>query len=234
MKFGTWNLQQAAPPSPRATAQHQAMQDIAADVWLLTEVHLDVALDGQVMHLSTPRAIKPRQRWAGVSSRWPTAPLDSPHEGLALARIASPEGPLLVACSVMPWRGAAISWPGDPTAKHGVRFADAIEAHLGAIQGAREASEALIWGGDFNQALEGRETAGSLAGRALLLQAIAGLGLQPVTGHLDHRITSIKTIDHIAVPASWVPSRSAMEMPLSIEGRPLSDHAAYVVDASPP
>lgn len=209
------------------------MQDIASDLWLLTEVHLDVALDGQVIHHSTPRAIKPKQRWSGVSSLWPVTPLESTHEGLALARVVSPQGPILVACSVMPWRGATTSWPGDPTAKHGVRFADALDAHRRAIQRAREGSEALIWGGDFKRALQGGETAGSLAGRALRLQAFGGVELQPATGHLDHRIASIKTIDHIAVPASWR-SHITMRLPLSIEGRPLSDHARYVVDASPP
>ncbi|MDP3712175.1 MAG: hypothetical protein Q8R60_06800 [Mycobacteriales bacterium] len=233
MKVGTWNLQQAAPPGPKAAAQRKAMEAMAADIWLLTEVHLGVSLDDQCIHHSEPRQIKPKQRWSAISSPWPLVALPSPHVGLALARVATPHGSALVACSVMPWRGAKTSWPGEPTAKHGVRFAESLDAHQDAIRTARDGSETVIWGGDFNQALEGRETAGSLAGQALLLEAFESLDLHPVTGHLDHRIDTIKSIDHIAVPSGWTTSDANILMPTSVEGKPLSDHATYLVEVGP-
>ena len=119
----------------------QAMHALGADLWLLTEVHQDVRLPDQQMHVSTQRHIKPKQRWSGISSRWPISPLDCDHVGLALARVTTPGCPVLVACSVMPWRGAGTSWPGDPTAKHGLRFEESLHDHLHAIQRVREGSE---------------------------------------------------------------------------------------------
>jgi hypothetical protein len=161
-------------------------------------------------------------------------PVQADHEGLALAHVLTSEGSVLVACSVMPGRGAQTSWPGDPTARHAVRFADALHEHLTAIQQARRGGQAIVWGGDFNQALTGRETAGSLAGRALLLEAFASLDLRPTTADLAHRIDGIMSIDHIAVPATWAVKQRTTQMPVSDAGKPLSDHALYVVEATPP
>lgn len=230
MKVGTWNLQQAAPPGPRAAAQRDAMQALSVDVWLLTEAHLDVRVHGQDITHSKQRHIKPKQRWSAISSRWPIQPLPSPHEGLALARVASNQGAMLVACSVMPWRGATTSWPGDPTAKHAVRFAEALTSHRDAIVAARLEGQGVVWGGDFNQALAGPEKAGSTAGRGLLRDAFADLHLLCPTVDLDHRIPTLKTIDHIAVSDHLGTALGVILMPTWPDGRALSDHAAYVVD----
>jgi hypothetical protein len=230
MRVGTWNLQQAVPGWSKATAQAELMNSIDADIWCLTEAHGAVVLAGHQITHSTPRPSKPQQRWSAISTRWPITPIQADHEGLALGRVTSPHGPLVVATSVMPWRGAAGSWPGDPTDSLMVRFTLALRLHLHAIQQARVGIEPVVWGGDFNQALTGRETAGSLAGRRLLLEAFEALGLKAVTADADHRIAGIYAIDHVAVPTAWGPPHCRKAWPMSSTGKPLSDHALYVVD----
>lgn len=89
--------------------------------------------------------------------------------------------------------------------------------------------EDLIWGGDWNHALEGREYAGSKGGRGVVLDAVARLRLHVPTADLPHRLEGLLSIDHIATPvgSSW---RSATRHGPTVDGRSLSDHDAYVVD----
>lgn len=91
--------------------------------------------------------------------------------------------------------------------------------------------EAVIWGGDFNQGLSGRDYVGTLQGRATLLGAMETFGLQVPTRDLPAKIEAHPAIDHIAIPAAWrvvaLPEPHTPER----DGRPLSDHALYLVRA---
>ncbi len=93
----------------------------------------------------------------------------------------------------------------------------------------------LVWGGDFNQGLAGREHVGSLSGRGRLLSTFDGLGLAPVTGNAAGRRASEHAVDHVAVPDGWALERLAVERPRQ-DGAELSDHPAYQVTlhATPP
>ncbi len=62
--------------------------------------------------------------------------------------------------------------------------------------------ESLVWGGDWNHAMTGREYAGSIGGRRAILGAVEQLGLEVPTAGLPHAIDGLLTIDHIAVPAN--------------------------------
>lgn len=124
MRIGTWNLR-LCPTSTSTSERGQAiaawMDAQAVDVWLLTEVHRDWApRDGHLV-------VSPRRsddveckRWAAIESKLPMSELttgDSPHpgdEGLVLARLALDGTSVLVACSVLPWKGAAKYWNGLP------------------------------------------------------------------------------------------------------------------------
>jgi len=97
----------------------------------------------------------------------------------------------------------------------------------------RAAQGALVWGGDWNHAMQGREYAGSAAGRTAILGLVESLGLTVVTTDAPHRIDGLLSIDHIAVPAGW--TRGLCERLAATSGeRRLSDHDAYVVALSPP
>ncbi len=88
----------------------------------------------------------------------------------------------------------------------------------------RELAPGLVWGGDFNHAMTGRENAGSKAGRGHVEGLLRSLRLRVPTTHLAHRIPSLLGIDHIAVPTDAVVSSATR-----VDATGLSDHDAYVV-----
>ena len=89
-------------------------------------------------------------------------------------------------------------------------------------------ADSLVWGGDWNHALTGKEYAGSIGGRRAVMAALDGLGLEATTTDLPHRIDGLFTIDHLAVPSGLRAQASRVEA--AHEGKRLSDHDAYVVD----
>lgn len=91
------------------------------------------------------------------------------------------------------------------------------------------ASPHLVWGGDWNHALTGREQAGSMAGRESVLGALDELGLVVPTSALPHVTEGLLSIDHVAVPLG--PAAAAKRVSAEAGGKRLSDHDAYVVDA---
>ena len=85
-----------------------------------------------------------------------------------------------------------------------------------------------VWGGDWNQALEGRDYVGSMVGREKILELVNDAGLSVPTGALGSASRGHRSVDHIAIPISWdvvgVQRRQA-----AVAGHRLSDHDAYVV-----
>ena len=87
------------------------------------------------------------------------------------------------------------------------------------------------WGGDWNHALSGQEWAGSVAGRRSVLETVERLELQVPTADSPHQIKDLLSIDHIAVPKSWVVSATRRFRAFVGETR-ISDHDAYVVESA--
>ncbi len=86
----------------------------------------------------------------------------------------------------------------------------------------------VVWGGDWNHALEGPDHVGSKEGRERIFEVLDALGLQVPTADLDaHR--GERSIDHVAVPKEWVVV-SAERVEAVADGKRLSDHDAYVVE----
>lgn len=227
MRIGTWNLEQASPRGHKGRRQRDVLEGLDVDVWLLTEAHQDVAVDDLGVVLSCPPIVgDERCRWAAVLARG-VEPCASRHTGLALGRVPTRDGPLLAASSVLPWRSAGTSWPGDPSTSLLLRFEETITAHLDDVRAAHAAGP-VVWGGDMNQALVGPERVGSAAGRDVLASAVAGLGLRCPTGDLASRLPGQCTIDHVAVPASWAVSAVRR---VATDGS--SDHDCYVVEVEP-
>jgi endonuclease/exonuclease/phosphatase family metal-dependent hydrolase len=212
MRIGTWNL-----AGRWSREHHQFILALDCDVLLLTEVSERVSLDGYCSHLGEGR-MSPKRRWAGVFSRDPITALSDPHPASALARV----GELTYCSSILPWRscGNRAPWVGST---HGDKTAHAVEQLLNVLP-----RSTLVWGGDWNHALSGREYAGSIDGRAALLKAVAELGLTVPTTDLPHRLEGLLAIDHIAV-GNATEVRAAERHAPSVNGRFLSDHDAYVV-----
>lgn len=208
VRIGTWNVDDRWSP-----AHERFLQNADCDVWLLTEVNPRVELGGYRRHLSVG-AMARGQRWAGVYSRLGLEPLPDPHVASAAAIVDG----ITYCSSILPWRtcGGEPNWPGiDLAEKTGIALERLLE---------RLPRERLVWGGDWNHSLAGKETAGSLRGRDAIQVALQKLNLKAPTERLLHQIDGLLSIDHIAVPDMW-PVRSAEQL----KARGLSDHDCYVV-----
>lgn len=199
----------------------QFLLDGDCDVWLLTEVNEDIVLPGFELHLGTA-SMALRRRWAGVYSRRPATPLPDPHPASAAVVIDG-----VTYCStVLPWTasGGEPNWPGGdgPEGKHAGRTAHALQVLRASLP-----SSGLVWGGDWNHALDGPEGAGSMGGRRHLAAMLAELDLKVPTTWLPHRLGTL-SIDHLAVPVAW-PVTAARHR----RSDGLSDHDSYVIDVVP-
>jgi endonuclease/exonuclease/phosphatase family metal-dependent hydrolase len=213
VRVGTWNL------AGRWTAAHgDLLLALDCDVLLLTEVSERLELRGYAMHM-TEHLMAARRRWAGVLAKTALEPLEDPHPASALAVV---EG-VPYCSSILPWRGCGSRFPWLDG-----RHVDRTERALKDLT-ANLPQGPVVWGGDWNHALTGREYAGGIGGRRHLVEAVRLLDLQVPTTDLPHAIDGLLSIDHIAVPTGAT-VRSATRVVASVEGRRLSDHDAYVVE----
>ncbi|WP_342372592.1 hypothetical protein PCC79_17135 [Propioniciclava soli] len=213
MRVGTWNLE------GRWSQDHLAL--LAAqecDVWLLTEVRDDTSLPGFESHLTTAK-MSERKHWAAVFSRSQIQPLPDPHPASAAA-----VGMGLVSCSsILPWRTCGtVPWGEGTTTEKTSRALEQLMAAL-PVGG-------LVWGGDWNHAMEGSEYAGSLGGRAAIKNVLADRHLQLATNGLPHCIPGLFTIDHLAVPKSAQIVDVTRIVAEDLRGDRLSDHDAYAAE----
>lgn len=83
----------------------------------------------------------------------------------------------------------------------------------------------VVWGGDWNHSLQGKEHAGSIGGRRHIQETLRQLALQAPTANLLHRGDYCNSIDHIAIPKSW-----EIKSAIRIDAQGLSDHDAFVIE----
>ncbi|QNN52324.1 endonuclease/exonuclease/phosphatase family protein [Nocardioides mesophilus] len=206
MRVGTWNL------AGRWSTAHAAfLLALDCEVLLLTEVPRVASLSGYASH-ATKADMAGGRAWAAVWSRAPLEALEDPHAASALAVVDG----TTYCSSVLPWHTCGDKPWGKGT--HAERMRRALE-DLAAVL-----TPATVWGGDFNQSLEGRDYAGSSAGRATLQELIRRLDLDVPTAALSHQIDGHRSIDHIAVPAHLGVAVARRHAAGS-----LSDHDAYTV-----
>ena len=210
VRIGTWNLEGRWSPAHRDLLQQQA-----CDVWLLTEVPDGLSLGAAQIHHTAER-MSPRRYWAAVVSAWPLTAEWDPHRATASASI---DGVRFMS-SVLPWRTCGESWPGQTLADKQQAALDALHSQI---------NSATVWGGDWNQALEGPEYVGSSHGRKALAAIMTAARLSVPTASLGSASPGHRSIDHIAVPAGW---DVAGVNRITVGGGPkrLSDHDAYVVE----
>ena len=202
-------------------AQSRFLKEQACDVWLLTEVDQSLTLDEYDLHLTSGEMAQGR-RWAGVLSKAPLSPMAAPRPASAMALISG----ILFCSSILPWRScpAGEVWSG---ANHGAKISHAFETLMATLP-----RHGLVWGGDWNHALSGREYAGSAEGRKHLLKAVRKLGLTVRPASLPHQIPGLISIDHIAVLLN-AKVVSASRVGAAAGGDRRSDHALYFVELIP-
>jgi endonuclease/exonuclease/phosphatase family metal-dependent hydrolase len=136
---------------------------------------------------------------------------------------------MLYCSCVLPWRAAGAWWPEEDIGDVAGMTKAAIE-RLGA--GLSAAAGSVVWGGDWNHALRDSEYAGTHDGREAIGKLVTKLGLRVPTEHLAHAKPGLLSIDHIAVPTTWDIAGCRRVVAVA-DGRRLSDHDAYVLDARP-
>jgi endonuclease/exonuclease/phosphatase family metal-dependent hydrolase len=225
LRLGTWNLNRDKPQW-RQPFQADHISD-EADVWLLTEVPAAWQHFTARLSLSGSRPHETDQYWSAIISKWPLESIKAKHPSLAMARIKHPKGAFLAASSVFPWRGAAKHWPSKDGDSFADRCARTLRTHRAEICSARGVLP-VVWGGDFNQALSGRDYVGRDAGRDSLSKAFAHLGLRAVTVDAEGQDLPQRPMDHIAIPEEWNSWTPKVRRPQT-DNRLLSDHPSYVV-----
>lgn len=240
MRIGTYNLKLCpTSSSPRGRAIASWLEGQALDVRLLTEVHRDWTPDRGRLVVSAERGGAPTEkRWSAIQTelplgelRMPADPSHAGEEGLVLARLLLDGGSsVLVACSVLPWKGAGTYWPGLPTGQ-AAEFCHVLDHHVARISAERRADEPLIWGGDFNQQLTPPFSFTTADGALALRAAFDGLGLVALTEHAEHLNGTSSAIDHLAVSRDLVAGEKLAETHRpQWNGSHLSDHAAYTAE----
>jgi hypothetical protein len=212
VRIGTWNLEGKWSPDHLALMERED-----CDVWLLTEVHVDISIPGMQVH-RTAELMGPRKTWAAIFSTADVDPQPDPHRATALAHI---DGNRFMS-SVLPWRTCGPSWPGSTLAEKQRASLDALRVHI---------DETTIWGGDWNQALEGIEYVGSLDGRDQIVELIETAYLSVPTRSLGSANPGQRSIDHIAIPMGW-DVHGAHRVSAETDGCRLSDHDAYVISVA--
>jgi len=217
MRIGTWNLE-----GKWSDRHADFLQRQACDVWLLTEVHPDVHLEDYERTFTKSLMTGTDRHWAAILSPKSLEQQEDPHPTTASAII---DGTTYWS-SVLPWRtcGEGLPWVGST-------HADKMANALSQLEPARRKGR-LVWGGDWNQSLVGRDYAGSTDGRRRLLTAIDHLELHVPTAGLRSQRPGHGSIDHIALPESDFVSRVG-RIPANAQQTMLSDHDAYIVDVDP-
>ena len=238
MRIGTWNLDlRSSAPRPDWTHKAAWLDQQAAHLWLLTEVHGSWNPRGNSFALSPERSRMPENgRWAAIETSQRLGELltsaDSGHageEGLVLARVQLEGQSVLVACSVLPWNGAREYWGGLPTGQFNL-FRAVLDHHVARIVAERLPAEPLVWGGDLNQPLVPPFAGGSKDEALVLCSALDYLGLTSLTQGLGSRNRQMHAIDHIAVSSDFLAERVETHRPVREDGSNMSDHAAYIAD----
>ena len=209
VRIGTWNLDGKWSPDHLELLTRQG-----CDAWLLTEVHPKVVIPSMKGH-RTADLMGRGKTWAAVFSSEDPVIEHDPHRATAMAYIDG----IRFMSSVLPWRSCGPSWEG-------TTLAEKLSATLVVLD--KYLDETTVWGGDWNQALEGPEYVGSLDGRRHIVELTQELGLSVPTSALGSASKGHRAIDHIAVPIAWDVS-AAYRVAAQAGGRRLSDHDAYVI-----
>ena len=240
VRIGTWNVEYAADAA-KNERRRRRLQEADCDIWILTETHDDLTPGPEYVAAHTAQRLTGRAgaRWTTIWSRYPieqTLPVEDEHRTVA-ALLSCPQGPLIVFGTVLPWhsdagpRSIAPSWAEfyRVTPQQGAEWLAMRRAHPDA---------ALCVAGDFNMNLGGKHHYGTVKGRQMLRDSLAGAGLDCVTEwtRLPEAALRSSPIDHIALSAELA-SRAQLSSAwegTDADGIRLSDHSGLAVSIAAP
>lgn len=236
MRLATWNLNRSNSRSVRYERMKPMMAEADADVWVLTETHIDVAPspDHRLISYSADALDGKSAQgecWVAVWSRLPAdvVPLLADRERTAAVRI----GGSIVIGTVLPWG----SDDRDPELRGEAAFRARLAEQSADWQRVGATADGLCVAGDFNQDLlaEGHNY-GSNGGRRALRDALGAVGLDCLTGGKDDPLggtPALACIDHVCVRglrAQGRPRSNAWPPPGTLQKNTLTDHYGVWAD----
>ncbi|MBE9156352.1 endonuclease/exonuclease/phosphatase family protein [Nodosilinea sp. LEGE 06152] len=251
MKIATWNLERALPQSVQAERQRQWLNRIDADIWILTETHLDIAPGKNYYSVASGLPERPGaegerwvQIWVKAGELVPLTTIDEARTAAALLTLGSGQQ-WVVYGTVLPWLGSSWRWsktgqhgPMQP-ASQGQAFAAALAAQQADWQLLRTTypKAILTVAGDFNQDLNALHYYGSRRNKQALRQALDSVKLVCLTaGEHDpvHQLIDGQhsNIDHICIASNVEEHfQNSFAWPQRLDDlRGLSDHFGIGVE----
>ena len=238
MKIATWNLQSDKPLlRERETLFLQAMNEVNADVWVLTETweQFSPGDDYRLAAESSPSddLLPVDRRWVAiwVKSSFTTAQqaVQLEQDRMACVLVTKPgQGDVVLIGTVLPWHF-------DKRWLYAAGFCAALTIQVAEWKRRREKFHSCVYSvaGDFNQSLPCKQRRGSKQGEIALNNAIKSQDLKCVTEGNDS-LTSTPRIDHICVSQSglrhsFIPKAGEWAIPL-IGEKEITDHSGVFAD----
>ena len=202
MRLATWNLDRCRPNATvGADALRKAMSHVNADVWVLTETHLDFSPSSEFSLLAhsenaPDRDSKRGECWVAIWSRLGgrSVQLMGDRERVAAAKI---NGYVAIG-TVLPWLSDNRNLPLAGEALFRAKLSEQLEDWK-----RLQAKGTLCVAGDFNQdLLPAGHYYGSKGGRIALRKALSSCELDCLTSGDDDPLASatrLANIDHICV-----------------------------------
>ena len=241
MRIATWNMERRQKTSTLDAHYSAAISGLDADVIVVTEPGSDFisSFASAVVSPNERPGGRDNESWVAIIGKGlePGAGNEIPYQHLAVAACAAASGRrIAVYGSVLPWNAALSQAPdvyGPEKRTFEQVFDYALHQQVEDIESLQSnfGRDNVFWAGDFNHPLVGPLQGFSRHARDGILDALAGLGMVAVNQDSSHSKPGVCAIDLICGPMglSYGPPTSSMP---SHEGRPLSDHRAYVVEVN--
>ncbi len=237
LRIATWNLERPTENGHlRNVRRIKKIREIDADLWVLTETHAAITLDGytSLASQSLPGYHANGESFATILSRWPIRRAVSTLDPYftVCADVDSPAGPMLVFGTIITY---ANDRGQDGKSRRWEEHRKSIESHAADWRRLRKdfPDHLFCVAGDFNQSRDGSGWYEDAESLKKLSSALDQSSLQCVT-ELDMRANGLSraTVDHICLSrslASGVHTIGAWEGTTEDGGR-MSDHNGVFID----
>ena len=238
MRIATWNMERAGRGRAHEAKYDKVITSFCADLIIITEPgpHFAIRYPQAVMSPAKRLGKDGPESWVAIVGHGlEPVDLDLPYGRLAAAAFSESFGvPIAIYGSILPWN-AAVSQAPDVYANVTLSFGDLFDRALHEQKSDIRALQStfgqghVFWAGDFNHPLVGSLHGFASHARTGIVTALEDLEMRAFNYDAPHAKPTAKSIDLICGPISMTSEVVEHTFPAS-DGRPLSDHRAYLVD----